>query len=352
MAGPFVPTPQATPVVNPAVGSTGAPPLPYISNSEYIFAPTGMAVSDLNPGAGPAAQAQSLADVIRRATRWADSICFGADPGTNGASIAASLTVDQATIRIKRGELRLICDYRPLVELVGVAIGTGIGSLAPIDASLFAQARPGRRTWTLPFSGPGTIYRSGDLPTTLPYGASSGSVYAVWSYVNGYPHTSLASNVAQGATTCVVSATDGGGGLWAVYPASGAFPGTDLQVVDGQYTERVFVQAITPNSPSVGQAPLTTTPFANAHTVPASPDFIPLTGIPENVHQVAISLTTMLIKTRGVRGLVMPTTPGARPSDQMAKQLGQAGALEDYDVARKLLAESGLIVHLKHAGSY
>lgn len=351
MTIPFVPTPQSSPIINPNVGSTGAPPIPYLSNTEYEFAPTGVSVSDLNPGGIPAAQAQALADTLRRASRWVDSICFGADAATKGASLAASLTVDSATIRIKKGELRLVCDYRPLIQLIGVSTGMSPQNIADLDSSLFGLARPGRRTFTIPYGGPMLVSRSGDNPAVLPGGFNAQSVYAVWSYVNGYPHTKLASSVIVGATTVEVASTDGNGGLWGVFAASGAFPGTGLTVTDGMLTETVYVQSIATNTPSTGLTTLTTTPFVNAHTFPAPPDFIPVTSMPENVNQAAISLTTMLVKTRGVKGLIMPQIAGQRPA-QMTKALGLAGALDDYMLAEHLLDDAGLIVRTKHPGSY
>ena len=349
MTVPFIPTPLATPIVNPAVGSSGAPPIPYISNTQYRFAPTAMDSQNMVPGQGAPANNQSLADTIRRASRWVDSICFGSDPSGKGVSLAASLSVEGATVRIKGGELRLVCDYRPLLEVVGIATGTGMSDLSDIDPSLAGFARVGRKTIYLPYCGPVTVNRSGDSPAILPGGLGSSAVYAVWSYVNGYPHTKLAANVAASATSCQVASTDGNGGLWGVFPASGAFPGSGLTVIDGADTETVFVTDITPGSP---YTTLMTTPFQYAHTLPTAPDFIPVTSIPEDVQQAAISLTTMLIKVRGVRGMVMPTTPGGRPQGQTKEKLGQAGALEDYEIARTLLGEGGYCVRTKKPGSY
>ena len=347
---PFIPTPFPQAIANPAIGSSGAPAIPYVSNAEYDFAPTAVNISDLSPGGTWAAQWQSLADQIRRASRICDSICFGSDAASKGASLAASLTVDSAMIRIKGGELRLVCDYRPLVQLVGVALGSGMSNLSNLVPSLAALARPGRRTWYIPYgAGLSPVFRNNDAPGYVPGGGAGGSVYAVWSYVNGYPHTSLAANVAADATTCVVNSTDGNGGLWGVIAASGAFPGTDLEIVDGVATERVFVQSITTNTPSTGLTTLTTSAFANAHQVPALPDFIPVTAVPENVREAVISLTTWLIKTRGARGLVMPTTAGGRPTGQA---MGQSGSHGDYERAHKILSHSGLIVRNKHPGSY
>jgi hypothetical protein len=344
MTAPYTPTPFAAPIVNPAVGSTGAPPIPYLSNTQYNFAPTAMDTSTLVPGGSPQAQAQSLADTIRRASRWADSICFGADPASKGVSLAASLSVESVRTRIKAGELRLICDYRPILEVVGIDVGFDPSNTSSIGPTLAAQTVVKRRTLVVPFATNLVFGRTNDNPGWVPNGAPSGSLYAVWSYVSGYPHTSLVDSVAADATSCVVKSTDGNGGAWGVYPASGAFPGTGLTIIDGASTETVFVTAVTTGS---GTTTLTTTPFANAHTVPTAPDFIPVTTLPEDVQQAVISLTTMLIKTRGTRALVMPTAPGGRPQQATKQNLGQAGALEDYDIAHQLLSEGGYVIRSK-----
>lgn len=348
MTVPFIPTPFATPIINPAVGSQGVPPLAYISNSQFEFAPTALSITSLFPGGSPSQQTQDLSDTIRQASRWCDGICFGQDPADKGASLAASLSVESAYVRIKSGELRLICDYRPLIQLVGVAVGSGMSDLAGIDSTLAGLARVGRRTFTIPYAGPVTVSRSGDYPTLLPGGISSGSVYAVWSYVNGYPHTRLLSSVTVGATSCVVESTDGNGGLWGVFAASGAFPGTQLTVIDQGQTERVFVTSVTANSPQTGQTTLGTSAFVNAHTIPASPDFIPVTGLPEDVHRAVISLTMALVKVRGAKAMVMPTV-GGRPT---RTALAQAGGLEDYEIAEKILADGGYIVRVRKPGAY
>lgn len=350
MTVPFVPTPFAQgPIVNPAVGSTGAPGIPYISTSEFNFAPTSLNTNDLNPGGAKGNQTQVLADTIRRASRWVDSMCFGRDAASKGASLAASLTVDSATIKIKQGELRLMCDYRPLVQLVGVATGWGMSSLTNMDQGIAANARVGRLSWYIPYVGPSVVYRGGDMPAQLPGYGTSGRVYAVWSYVNGYPHTALLDSVSAGDTSCVVTATDGNGGLWGTMAASGSFPGTMFTLTDGENTESVFVQAIAVNTPEPGQTTLTVTPFLNDHNVPAAPDFIPVSAIPDDVHQAVISTVMFLVKTRGARGLVMPAVAGGKPQGQ-AK--GSAGTFEDYETALKILHAGGYVVRVKHPGSY
>ena len=329
MAVPYLPTVLATPAINPAEGSSGANPVPYISTSEYLYAPTAMATGTLVPGKTTADQTQALADTIRRASAWADRLCFGADPASKGASLAASLSVESIWTTVKQGELRLICDYKPILELVGCDLGNDPSSVTSIG-TLSSGVRFGRRTIYVPFWG--LPFRSGDsAPNTPPIPSTYGRMYAVWSYVNGYPHTQLVDSVTAGATSCVVSATDGNGGLWGVYPASGAFAGTELTIYDGQYTETVYVQGVTTGTTTTT---LTTSAFANAHTVPTAPDFIPVSAVPSDVHQAVISLTTMLIKTRGARALVLPNNIGGQANKQ---SLGQAGVLEDWQIAEMLL---------------
>ena len=340
MAVPYLPTPLASPAVNPAEGSSGANAFPYISTSEYLYAPTAMSIGTLIPGKTNADQIQALADTIRRASAWADTLCFGADPASKGASLAASLSVESSYTTVKLGELRLMCDYKPILELVGCDVGNDPSSVSSIG-SISSMVRFGRRTIYVPFTG--YPYRAGDTtPANLPARSSYGRIYAVWSYVNGYPHTTLAADITQGATSCVVRATDGNGGLWGVYPASGSFSGSALTVYDGKNTETVYVTAVTAGSST---ATLTTTAFANAHTVPSSPDFLPVSAIPADVHQAVISLTTMLIKTRGARALTLPQTIGGKADRQ---SLGQAGVLEDWDLAKMLLTPYR--VRMKRAG--
>lgn len=349
MTTPYLPPPLATAIINPVVGSSGAPPLPYVSNTEFAFAPTGLDANHLYPGGTAQKNAQSLADTIRRASRWCDDICFGQDPAGKGASLAASLSVESATVRVKAGMLRLICDFRPIVQVVGIALRSGLSNLTSLDPTIAALTTIGRRTIYVPIGMSVAVARPGDSSVSFPSASSPGSIFAVWSYVNGYPHLRLATNVVQGATSCVVTAVDGAGGVWGVFPASGAFPGTELTVVDGGETERIFVRGVTPNSPVTGKTTLTTTPFANAHTVPAAPDFIPVTAVPQDIHQAVISLTTALVKVRGTRALVMPSQAGGRPGPAA---MAEAGALEDYSIALKILTQGGFRIRMKKTGSY
>lgn len=286
MIQPYSPTPFAAPVINPVVGGAGAP-IPYLSNSEYTFAPTSMDTTDLVPGASASAQARALADTIRRASAWADRICFGADAAAKGASLAATLSVQAATLPVLNGELRLTCDYKPVLEVVGIDVGASMNSLSPLaDPSGISF---GRRSIYVPVSA-GIVGRDNGAPGLLRAG---GQCAVVWSYVNGYPHTSLAAEVAAGATSVTVAPTDGATGLL------GVLTGMRMTIVDGVNTETFTVASV------AGTTITTTAALAYNHAVPTSPDFLPVTAIPADVEEAVILLVTTLIKTRGDNSLVL-----------------------------------------------
>jgi len=337
-----MPSALATPIVNPALGGVGAPPIPYLSVSQYTFAPTAMNTGSLVKGT-PTQNTQALADTLARASAWANDICFGADPASKGASLAASLSVEGALVSVRGAQLRLVCDYKPILEVVGVEVGPAPGATTSISPATADAIVIGRRTISIPYYTGPAFGRNATFTAGPIAGVFTGQLYATWSYVNGYPHTKLAAPVAAGATTCEVAATDGNGGLWGVYPASGGFLGTQLTIFDGAATESVFVTGVTPNGAT---ATLTTTAFANAHTSPPAPDFLPVTGIPSDVQQAVISLATCLIKTRGARALVMPGLGGVPQPSQQA--FAQAGALEDYSIAVGILRHYAIVAKSKN----
>ena len=343
MTLPYTPIVLAQAIVNPGIGGTGAPPIAYLSNSVYEGAPTAVDSQHLYPGGTTPQNIQTLADTLRRASKLADAICFGADPAAKGVSLAASLSVESVftTIKLARGggpELRLICDYKPVLEVIGIDVGANPGSVQSIGATVAASTRIDRRTIKVPWGFGPLQGRPNDTIPSIAFSNGGGGLYAVWSYVNGYPHTTLQADVTANATSCVVQATDGNGGVWGVMAASGSFPGTQLQVFDGANTEQVFVTSITPATPSAGLCTLGTSAFANSHSLPElAPDFIPVSAIPEDVQQGVIWVTNMLIKTKGTRAIVMPSSPGQAVPAATKKALAQAGALDDFTNAMSAL---------------
>lgn len=308
---PFVPATLATTVVNPQTASLFRR-TPYISASEYRFAPTAVDTKKLVSGSTKqdADSIASLVAVINRASSWADMFCFHRADGT----LAASPTTESMWVTAKPdSSVRLICNYKPVLELTGLAMGTSPSQLANIDANTAADTWIDGKTIVVPGSwsvGP-------TLTFPRPVGPF-GRVLAVWTYISGFPHTSLATNAAVGATSIAVGTTP-----------YGVYAGTQLTVNDGASTEVVTVSAA-PTGTTINLA----APLQYAHTVPLAPDLLRVTALPWAVEQAVIALTSCLIKTQGSRAMVMPATPGGVPTHQA---LAEAGALEDFEIAADLL---------------
>lgn len=320
---PFSVTPFSTTVVAASAVSVTRR-APYISPSEYSFAPTAVATNDLVPGSTNQAvdSINSLAQVINRASSWIDQYCFHTPDGT----LAASQSTEQGWIKPRLdGSLAIVANYKPILEVVGVAVGPTPSTLSNLDASVSPDIWVENKIIWIPTNWP--FAGTPNYPAFFSPNYNGG-VYCVWSYVNGYPHTYLQANALAGAQTLVVGPSTPDG-----TSVCGIYPGTQLTVHDGSATEVVVVSSV--GSYANGGVTLNlSAPLLNAHNVPPAPDAIRVSALPWAVEQACISITSCLIKTRGSRAMILPTSPG-----QMANRraLAQAGALEDYEIAEHLL---------------
>jgi len=286
---PYTPIPFSIPVpVNPTYGGVLGDIIPYISPSAYRNEPTSMSTNDLIPSSqstqsNAAAQEQALVDTLRRASEWTDRICFGAVASSKRTGLRASINVEIDEVPVVRGYLRLYCDIKPIAEVRGVDVGLVMGSLNTVGSSLAAGIRIGRRTIYVPFAIPFLSANFRNFGMTFP----PDKLIVAWSYVGGFPHTSLAANITAGASTATLTPTDGATGLLAVYP------GTSMEIVDGVNTEYFVVQSVANNIVTA------TAPFVNSHAVPAGRDFVAVTSVPPGVRLATTFLNTALLKTRG-----------------------------------------------------
>lgn len=314
MTPAFAPTPFAEPVIAPDT-ATLFRRTPYISPGEYKQAPTAVATGNLVPGGGQGDQESELAAVISRASGWADEICFHQAAGT----LAASLGTESAWVRPKpNGELVLVCNYKPILQVSGLALGPGPQNIANLGSSE-AQA--------ITIQGTTIRVPSSELPEGQSFGgtptASNGRVWVVWTYVSGFPHSYLAATAAQHTTAITLApAEPGGATLYGVYP------GTQLTIHDEASTEVVVVEAVEGLTLKLKGS------LAYEHKVPPAPNTIRVSAIPWAVEQAVISLTSSLIKRRGTRAMQMPSTPGGKAGGQ---QEAQPGGGSDEKLARALL---------------
>ena len=313
---PFAPALFTAPIVVPNA-TTLTRRLPYIGPSEFKAAPTALAVNQLVPGGNAGAQTSELYNVLLRASDWVDLICFHGPDGT----LAASPTIQSGWVTPKLGRLAFLCNFKPIISVTGLALGSGPQNLTDIGNTA-AQA----------LSIDGTIINLNNLAPTFSGISLSPSVwpawrswrtYAVWSYIAGYPHMTLGANALAGANSITVAASVPG----QVEPY-GVFPGTQLTIRDPAGGVEVAVVQ------SVAGAVLTlVTPLQYAHTVPTVPDFIYVTALPHGVEQATISLAACLIKLRGTRAAVMPSAGSQATKTTMI----ESGGIEDYEIAVDLL---------------
>ena len=316
---PFVPAALSTTSVAPSVVSENRR-FSYVTPSEYRLAPTAVATSALVAGSTnqQSDSLSSLARTLERASGWVDLICFHRAEGT----LAASATTESGWVSAKPdGSVALVCNFKPVLEVTGLGFGSMPSQLASIDSNTAADLWIDGKVIWVP-GGWGLLSTGNAVPFFR--GAVGGRLFAVWRYINGYPHTTLASNAMVGATSISVQPSSPGGSTIA-----GVYAGTQMTINDADSTETIVV-ASTPTGLTL---PLSA-PLQFSHTVPVAPDGIRVSALPRAVEQATISLALVLIKARGSRAMVLSGTAGGQPSRQA---IAQAGGLDDYDDAVRLL---------------
>jgi hypothetical protein len=316
MSPAFVPEAFAEPVVSP-ITSTYFRSTPYISPEDYMNAPTAVAVSNLVPGGTKEAQEAALAAVIMRASDLADTIAFHKADGT----FAASPSTDAGWVTPREnGSLALICNFVPVIQVDALALGTGpnsgMANVGPQGAENISIDGP-----IISLQSP--CYGNFGPRTMLGTPTVGGKVYAVWSYVSGYPHSFLAEEAEVEAEALKVGPSNPGG-----TEMYGVYPGTQLTIHDGASTEVVVVSSVE------GLTLNLSAPTLYAHAVPALPGTVRVSSIPWQVEQAVISLVSYLIKRRGSRAMILPQTPGGQAKGQAE---GQSGGTQDWKDAVEML---------------
>ena len=316
----FVPTQFATPLVAPSTFQA-YDAAPYLAISDYRFAPTAVGTQQLvqNAANPTAASDASLAQVILRASDWINTYCYH----DGGGSFVASVAVEQDMLTVKPdGSIVLICNYRPIRELTGLALGATPSSVQSLTTTLGLNVFIGEKTITLM----GGFQGSAPQSYYGPWPSWNGQVCAVYSYVAGWPHTTLAQDAHAGDTVLHVnSPVQGANRLY------GAYANTPLTIQDDSVTESVTL-ASTPTGLTLSLA----SPLKYDHLVPQAPDTTIVSALPNDVQQACIAAVNVLIKTQGMRAQVLPGSIGG-PSVNQQQALSRAGAMGDWELAESLL---------------
>lgn len=272
----------------------------YLTIDEFKAAPTAVDVKNLNRGGTAAQQDAELANVIARASAWVNTIC--------GQNLAATTDTETGRVRVNRaGEIIVHPRYWPILEVTDFEIGPMPSQLSVIPLT---ECWIEREQFTVLDSAFGLSSSVGPLQ----FSAASPAYrsFARWTYVNGWPTTTLHTAInGTGATSIIVE------------DATGIYAGTRLTIFDAEHTESFVVT-------SVAGTTLTVPALTYAHATTGRS----ISALPPTVKEACISLTAAFVKARGADAVVMSSI------DMQADQVQPAyrSAVSDASRARELLA--------------
>lgn len=300
-------------MIIPAYTGTYATAQPYVTVPEFVNSATGVDVTQLVPAGGNLTNTQTLANLLRRASGWADSLC--------NQTLAATVDTQSGTYqRRPDGTLAVPLPYKPVVGIVSISTGYTPAALAPLTDDLMGQSWVdglGVARIALPgFTGGLMGYPYRALYTS--------DVYATVQYINGWADAQIDAPVTPGDT--VLAVDDG----------LGFMPGQSVYLYSGTTSETVTVSPAYTPATATGPASIAlAAPVVNAYQLGDT-----LTAMPQQIKQAVIFLTAVLIKTRGAEAIVMPSM-GGQPT--ITEKL-EGGAGDDWEAACDLLARYRRVV--------
>lgn len=276
--------------INPTTHGLSAP---YLTNQEYLNAPTAIDIDNLVfNSSDPDVQASELTNVISRASSWVDTYC--------NQVLGATLETESQRIRISPdGYLKFHPRYNPVIALTALQFGWPSTNL--VTANNVESAWIEDQQVLYPYAGLATTITSqGPIQFGFP-NAAGGACFIKYTYVNGY------------ANTLIAVATDGNSSL-TVTSGLGITTGMQLKIYDGMYSENVTV-ADTYDFGST-TVPLTA-PLLYTHTAGVS-----ISALPPAIKEATILATTAMLKIRGDASMTMGI--GTAPNN-----FGAAGVAEN-----------------------
>lgn len=272
-------------------------PSQYLTVAELLAAPLGLSLKSTVPApfsTGPAgvtgAQTyEELTNVVIRASTMADSYCqqvLGTTTDTEEKRTDGFLAgIDQ------HGYLWVHTDYWPVIS---------------VSSFQYGYPQLGGTTWTVAALADLILERTRIVyPTALPRRGTP-PLRVQYTYLNGWPTTTLTGAVTAGATSLPVA------------DATGLVAGGKLTVSDLGNTEVVTVAAgwtAATGAQSVTLAAGTAfahTPIARPATAPAQPYDVGVSALPADIKEAVLLIVKELIDVRGSTALVMGRAGGVQ----------------------------------------
>lgn len=254
--------------------------VPYLTAAGFQAYPTWLDLDNLIPGGVAAMQADELNDVLLTASQWCVTNC---DSMLLHAHYVQG--ENQRTRASSGGRLYIRPRNIPLRAITSLLYGWDPSAMAALSLpSSTMWVEDGREVSFVPggglaFTGPAIQFGGGAAPGR--------TTYVTWSYVAGYPNTTLSASCVAGASS--VTVTD----------PTGIVPGDVLRIYDVGASEALTVTST--YAPSVPTSPPTATviPLAadtqNAHGAGTG-----ITGMPRGILQAVICYTIALLMREDV----------------------------------------------------
>lgn len=242
--------------------STMGIPVPYITLAEFKRSPISNQLQKLVPNSSPADLDGELNQIIRRITGSINSYC--------GQNLAATVDTEIGQMVVgDDGGLRIHTRGNPIVQVLNVSIGNTVSSLAPVTdlSNIVLDA------WRITIPQANGLL---GLNQNLQFGRRPGQrLWCQWTYINGYPVTTLASPASAGDTEITVVDATG------ILPTSAQQP-TSLNMEDGKYFESFFPSAVSGNV-------LTVPPLLYSHAVGTG-----VSNLPDDVKEALLLLVSRI----------------------------------------------------------
>lgn len=223
---------------------------PYLTVAELKRSPIYTQLRKLVPGGSSDDNDAELQQIILRVSAIIDSEV--------SQNLGATTDSEMGRIAVTQyGELRIHTRANPIIEVQSISVGSDPSNLTAITDLSTLLVDP----WQITIPAPYMYVRPG----------SGVRLFAQWTYVNGYPVTTLTQPAAVGDTTITVG------------DSTGILPGvTKLTIEDGKWLEYVAPTAVAGNV-------LTIPPLVHAHQVSVG-----VTALPDDVKAAALVLISRL----------------------------------------------------------
>ncbi|MEV0968511.1 hypothetical protein [Microtetraspora glauca] len=229
---------------------------PYVTPAEFEASPTWLDTQNLVPNGDQLAQDSELANVLLRASSWAD--------GCINQPLGAHVRTESARVNLQGGRLSFHAADRPVRRVTALSYGADPGSLTPVGdlSGLWIEDDVQILTSLAVVSGWGGVLEFG------PRAGRDTEVFVRISYVAGHTCTVLTAAASSGTTSVTVA------------DPTGIYPGDVLRFWDPSREEAVTVApGYVPGTATVPLAGSTT----NAHGAGAG-----ISNLPADARQAVI----------------------------------------------------------------